>query len=301
MAADSSGQRARLELALAALLLAAGLCATGFVVVDAVSSVPHGTQLLGLALGLAFLLLAAACLLVARRFVPQDEHADAYPAVEHEPDQVEIAAALDEAAQRFTRRKLLVVSAGAAGTALGAALVAPVVSFGPVFDLGSFVETPWHRGLALVGEDGRPLSVDDVEEGSFTSAYPRGADREQLGAPLVLVRIPLGDLQLPPGREGWAPDGVLAYSKICTHAGCAISLYRDPEFPAAEPGPALVCPCHYSTFDPARGGKVLFGPAGRPLPQLPLELGPGGALRAAGTFSGPVGPAWWGVRSRRPT
>ena len=63
-----------------------------------------------------------------------------------------------------------------------------------------------------------------------------------------------------------------------------------------EPRPALVCPCHYSTFDPADGGSVLFGPAGRPLPQLPLTIAADHTLRAAGDFSGPPGPSWWGVR-----
>ena len=138
-------------------------------------------------------------------------------------------------------------------------------------------------------------------EETFYTAYPVGADREQLGAPLVVVRLRPADLHLPAGREGWAPHGIVAYSKICTHAGCAVALYRKPTFPALEPRPALVCPCHYSTFDPARGAKVLFGPAGRPLPQLPLFVGPDGELRAAGNFSGPVGPAWWGVRNRRPS
>ena len=71
-------------------------------------------------------------------------------------------------------------------------------------------------------------------------------------------------------------DGIVAYSKICTHAGCAVSLYRVPTFAPVEPKPALVCPCHYSTFDPATGGDVLFGPAGRPLPQLPLDDRRGG-------------------------
>ena len=93
-----------------------------------------------------------------------------------------------------------------------------------------------------------------------------------------------------------APKGIVAFSKICTHAGCAISLYRKPTFPATQPRPALVCPCHYSTFDPANGGKVLFGPAGRPLPQLPLFVDGAGNLRAAGGFDGRVGPSWSGVR-----
>ena len=108
------------------------------------------------------------------------------------------------------------------------------------------------------------------------------------------------ELKLPSGREGWAPEGILAFSKICTHAGCAINLYRYPLYPEAEPRPALVCPCHYSTFDPATGGGVIFGPAGRPLPQLPLAICSGGVLRAAGNFSAPVGPSWAGVRDHEP-
>ena len=113
---------------------------------------------------------------------------------------------------------------------------------------------------------------------------------------MIVVRLHEGDLRLPQQREGWAPHGVLAFSKICTHAGCAVSMFRYPLFSPKVPKPALVCPCHYSTFDPARGGKVIFGPAGRPLPQLPVAVDERGELRAAGRMSGPVGPSWWGVQ-----
>jgi ubiquinol-cytochrome c reductase iron-sulfur subunit len=76
-------------------------------------------------------------------------------------------------------------------------------------------------------------------------------------------------------------------------------MYRHPKFErSGEPKDALVCPCHYSTFDPASGGLVVFGPAGRPLPQLPLTIDGERNLRAAGDYSGPPGPAWWGVRNR---
>jgi ubiquinol-cytochrome c reductase iron-sulfur subunit len=112
----------------------------------------------------------------------------------------------------------------------------------------------------------------------------------------VLVRLDPTAIHLPAGRTGWAPDGILAYSKICTHAGCAIALYRKPTFPVVEPKPALICPCHYSTFDPATGASVTYGPAGRPLPQLPLMIDSEGYLRAAGNFSQRVGPSWWNVR-----
>jgi len=137
-----------------------------------------------------------------------------------------------------------------------------------------------------------------VDEGSFVTAFPEHADKEDLGSPIVVVRVDPSTLNLPAQRRTWAPEGILAYSKICTHAACAISLYRSPLSPSTQArGPALVCPCHYSTFDVLNGGGVEFGPAGRPLPQLPLSIDARGALRAAGPMSGPVGPSWWGDAS----
>jgi ubiquinol-cytochrome c reductase iron-sulfur subunit len=89
----------------------------------------------------------------------------------------------------------------------------------------------------------------------------------------------------------------MAYSKICPHAGCAISLYRYPTYgPTSVTEPAFTCPCHYSTFTPGDGGRVIFGPAGRELPQLPLMIDDDGNIRAAGDFDEDVGPSWWGVR-----
>jgi ubiquinol-cytochrome c reductase iron-sulfur subunit len=108
-------------------------------------------------------------------------------------------------------------------------------------------------------------------------------------------------VHLPSSRADWAPDGITAYSKICTHAGCAIALFRKPQFRPVDRPPGLVCPCHYSTFDPATGGTVVYGPAGRALPQLPLTIDERGNLRAGGNFSDPVGPSWWGVRNRKAT
>jgi ubiquinol-cytochrome c reductase iron-sulfur subunit len=175
-------------------------------------------------------------------------------------------------------------------------LVAPAVSLGPVFDTSRLNESPWQRGRALVDEHGAPLSADAIEAGPFYTAFPQGADFKSIASPLILVKLDPRSLRLPAGREGWAPEGIVAYSKICTHAGCAIALYRNPLFDPTEPGHALVCPCHYSTFDPAAGGNVLFGPAGRPLPQLPLAIAADRTLHAAGELSTPAGPSWWGVR-----
>ncbi|HXV05814.1 MAG TPA: Rieske 2Fe-2S domain-containing protein [Solirubrobacterales bacterium] len=287
------------ELLVALLLLGSAACGAMFVVVYALDW-PNLTQYLGLCLGGALGLLAAALIVVGKRIVPEEELEEEYPTV-HPEDEEQVVCLLGETGARFTRKRLLGGAAAAAGAALGAALVVPAASLGPVLDTESYYYSPWRRGRRLVDEKGRPYRADDIEQEAFYTAYPEGADREQLAAPLVLVRLYPSELELPAGREGWAPGGILAYSKVCTHAGCAVALYRKPRFPQAEPAPALVCPCHYSTFDPAEGGKVIFGPAGRELPQLPLMVDAAGHLRAAGNFSGPVGPSFWGVRTRRPS
>jgi ubiquinol-cytochrome c reductase iron-sulfur subunit len=290
----------RAELVVLALFAAATLCGAAFPVIYAVDSIPNQTQFLGLSLGLCLAFLSAASIVIGTRLVVTEEVEEDYPPPGHPTEQEALEQLVEESGDRFTRRRLLVVGAGAAGTALGVALLTPAASLGPAFHMDPFFRTPWRRGRLLVDEDGRPLLAGDVEEETFYTAFPQGADREQLGAPLVVVRLPVSELDLPSGRGDWAPLGILAYSKICTHAGCAIALYRKPTFAPTEPRPALVCPCHYSTFDPARGGDVIFGPAGRPLPQLPLLVDGSGRLRAGGNFSGAVGPSWWGVRNRRP-
>jgi quinol---cytochrome c reductase iron-sulfur subunit len=290
----------RAERGVLALFLAAAVCGFAFPVIYAVESIPNQTQFLGLALGLCFAFLAAASVLIAKRLVVTEELEEDYPLPAHPTEQEALDQLVGESGDRLTRRRLLVVGGGAAATALGVALITPAASLGPALHMGPFFRTPWRRGRLLVDELGHALLADDIEEETFYTAFPAGADRDQMGAPLVVVRLPVSQLELPDDRRGWAPGGILAYSKICTHAGCAIALYRTPTFAPTEPRPALVCPCHYSTFDPARAGDVIFGPAGRPLPQLPLLVDASGHLRAAGNFSGAVGPSWWGVRNREP-
>ena len=274
----------------------AALCGAAFPVIYALDRIPNQTQFLGLALGLAFAFVSAACIAIGKRLVVTEENEDEYGTTNPD-DQQALEQLVDESGDRFTRKRLMVLAGAGAGTALGAALLTPAASLGPVFDLASLYRTPWRRGVRLVDETGHVFRADEIEEATFYTAYPEHADREQMGAPIVVVRLKPAELRLPTARGRWAPDGILAYSKICTHAGCALALYRKPTFPDVEPGPALVCPCHYSTFDVTDGGSVLFGPAGRALPQLPLEIDSAGELRAGGNFSGPVGPSWWGVRN----
>jgi ubiquinol-cytochrome c reductase iron-sulfur subunit len=292
----------RAENAVLALLGLAGLAALAFVAVYALDDgASDHTQLYGLTLGLSLALVASALIVLGRHLVPAEELEEDYPETEHPEAQQAVSQIVHESGSGITRKRLLLAAGGAAGGALGLAALTPVLSLGPWVNTDSLYDTPWQAGRRLVDERGTPLRAREIEAQTFYTAFPEDARHDEIGAPIVLVRLDPATLRLPPDRAEWAPDGILAYSKICTHAGCAISLYRTPLFEPTAPKPALVCPCHYSTFDPADGGSVLFGPAGRALPQLPLRIDEGGALRAAGNFSGPVGPSWQGVRGQRPT
>jgi ubiquinol-cytochrome c reductase iron-sulfur subunit len=287
----------RAELVVAGLFLLAAASA-------ALAAVAYGlgwsTQAFGGPLAAALGLLAIALIVAAKTFVPTEELDDEYPPDANPEAQGAVSQIVHESTDGITRKRLLGSAAGIAGTAIGVALVAPAVSLGPVFDTSRLNESPWRRGRALVDEEGRPLIADDIERGTFYTAFPAGADPKAIASPVILVRLDPRELRLPPGRSGWAPEGILAYSKICTHAGCAIALYRNPLFEPTEPSHALVCPCHYSTFDAGAAGKVLFGPAGRPLPMLPLAIDRHGYLRAKGNFNQQAGPSWWGVRMWKP-
>jgi ubiquinol-cytochrome c reductase iron-sulfur subunit len=160
----------------------------------------------------------------------------------------------------------------------------PIRSLGP--DPGTTLDdTPWKPGLRLISEGGEPVAADALEEGSFLTAFPEGFPGSADGQ-VVLVRVPPSLLKLPPGREGMAPEGLIAYSKVCTHAGCPVGLYLAQTH-------QLRCPCHQSTFDVLDGATPVYGPAARPLPQLPIEIDEDGNLRATGGFTAPVGPAFW--------
>ena len=286
----------RSELVVLGLLGLGTACSIAFVAVYAIDSIPDQTQFLGLSLGLSLLSFAAALIVLAKRLIVTEELEEDYPAIEHPAEQEVIVQTVAESGSRFSRRGLLKLGAGAGVTALGVALITPLASLGPVIDMTAFYTTPWRRGRPLVDENGRPYRAAGIEEDTFYTAFPKGADPENIGSSLIVIRLKPSQLDLPAPLRGYPAHGIVAYSKICTHAGCAISLYRTPLFAPYDPSPALVCPCHYSTFNPATGGSVTFGPAGRKLPMLPLQIDPRGYLRANGNFDGPVGPSWWGVR-----
>src|SRR3954466_16294351 len=260
------------ETAALALLALSSLSAIAFVVVYAVDRIPWDTQLLGLALGFALVFFATALIVIGKELVPEEELVDEYPPAEHPAEQAAIVETVDEAVDGITRRRLLKLGLLGTGGALALAAITPALSFGPALKIKAFLETPWRRGRRLVDESGRPYRADEIEEGSFYTAFPEGAEKEKLGASVVMVRVPKRQLDLGE-MTGYDADGIVAYSAICTHAGCAVSMYRVPTFRPVEPRPALYTPCHYSTFDVARAGEVLYGPAG------------GGSLAGAGS--------WW--------
>jgi quinol---cytochrome c reductase iron-sulfur subunit len=187
----------------------------------------------------------------------------------------------------ITRRSMLVRSLGAALAGLAAALAIPVLSLGPAPGRSLF-ETPWRKGgLRLVGLDGQPIHAADLPLEGVVTAFPEGFVGSADGQTL-LIRVAPDLLRLPEDRVVWAPDGYVAYSKLCTHAGCPVGLYRATQH-------RLICPCHQSTFNVLDGAQPVFGPAARPLPQLPILLQEDGTFVAVGDYFDPVGPAFWDI------
>ena len=168
--------------------------------------------------------------------------------------------------------------------ALAAAAVFPVRSLGPKPGRSLF-QTAWRRGSKVVTPGGNPVAVTNLPVGGVLTVFPEG-HTAAADSQTVLIRVDPDTFRPLPGRESWSPQGYLAYSKICTHAGCPVGLYE--QF-----SNSLFCPCHQSVFDVLDGAKPTAGPASRPLPQLPLEVGPDGFLRAQRDFTEPVGPGFW--------
>jgi ubiquinol-cytochrome c reductase iron-sulfur subunit len=275
----------RAELTVVGLLLLCALFAVGFVVVYAADGISSSTQFEGVALGGALLCLSAALIVTAKRLVVTEQIEEDYPG-SHPEEQEQVAQIVEEGGTPITRKKLLGGAAALAGGALGTAMLAPAASMGPALSSHILLETPWRRGRRVVREDNVPVKAADIEQGTFYSGFAEGAPHDLLGAPLVIVRLDPSELQLPPERGDWAPEGIVAYSKICTHMGCPVALYEQQTH-------HLLCPCHQSTFDVTKNCKVVFGPAKRPLPQLAITVDTDGYLVAKEGFREAVGPSFW--------
>lgn len=198
-------------------------------------------------------------------------------------DEDEVAEVVAEGwEESFGRRKFLFRMLGAAAGAMGLALVFPIRSLGPSPGT-SLLRTAWGKGSRLVREDGQLVRATDLAVEGVLTVFPEG-QTDQADSQTVLIRVDPTQLA---SQEGTA-EGLIAYSKICTHAGCPVGLYRVATHD-------LFCPCHQSTFDVLDGAKPIAGPATRRLPQLPIEVDDEGYIVATDDFPDPVGPAFWNM------
>ena len=249
-------------------------------------------QLEGVLLALALGGLGFAFAITARKLLPQGPFTEDREPLESSPEDIEgfardfgrLYEGEDGAENALGRRRFLFRMFGAAAGALGLAALFPIASLGPRPGNSLFV-TKWRKGSRVVNEQGKLVMVDDLDVGGVITVFPEGhvgvADSQTLADPCVEESG-----HDSPGRETWAPEGYVAYSKVCTHAGCPVGLYQQDI-------QRLLCPCHQSTFEVLDGARPVFGPATRSLPQLPLMVDDNGQLRAQDDYNEPIGPGFW--------
>ena len=265
------------------------------------------TLLLGLTGGLAVMLIGIGAVTWAREImsdveISEERHPASSDAETRDAALTAVNAGITES--RVGRRKLIL---GSLGGALGIVAVPAVVMLA---DMGpwptnavrreTIEKTIWAEGVRIVNDvNYLPLRPADLEIGQLVNAEPanlpdlHGAEFqvEKAKAALVVVRMDPNTIKIPDSRRDWQVGGILAYSKICTHVWCPISLWEQQTH-------HLLCPCHQSTFDLGDSGVVVFGPAARSLPQLPITTDAEGYLIAKSDFTVPVGPSYFERDSR---
>ncbi len=275
--------------AVAAVSMAVGIVAfVGFAVTYWVSD---STQWLAAFFGVGMVALGFGITAWGKYLMPQgpfvEERHDAFSS---EDDRAAMTAAVVERGGMVVKRRKVLGALSATGAAVfGIVLLFPLLrSLGPRPG-NSLSTTNWRRGSRVVTVDGRAVHVDDLEVGGVLTVLPAGYDDEVSNSvdQTILIRLDASNVvQQPPGRTDWQIQGIVAYSKMCTHLGCPVGLYQ-------EQTQQLVCPCHQSIFNVRSGAIPEFGPAPRPLPQLPLTADADGYLVAAGGYQQPVGPGFW--------
>lgn len=242
--------------------------------------------------GLAVALFATGFGLVAwAKYVAFDEHAveERERLTMNEEERQALTAHLDESEAEFGRRGVLTSLLVLALGGLGVALIGPIGSLDSQAS-GDRQRTRWRKGTRLATSDGAFVRADTERFDQLITVFPSDAltaDDSQV----VLVRV-RPELLTERTVAGGALDGWVAYSKICTHAGCSVGLFGIDSRPPIELR-ELVCPCHQSVFDPLDQARPVGGPATRPLPQLPLGVDDDGLLIALDDFDRPVGPIAW--------
>lgn len=210
------------------------------------------------------------------------------PPEETEDRGAALATDLDEHASVLTRRGFLFKGLVFGVGVFALSQVVLVGALGP-FPGDRLTTTGWRKGRRLVDSEGEPVTRDALATGGLLVAFPEGGDlHEDSDSQVVLLHFVNGEHTPPDGRESWSPEGFVAYSRICTHAGCCVAQYADVD-------QVLLCPCHQSAFDVLNGAAPVSGPAGRALPQLPLAIDDEGVLYAQSDFTEPVGPGYWNI------
>lgn len=247
--------------------------------------------ILGSMLALCFLGFGSALVIWSHRLMRSREVIAPRPALPSAPEESEaLFEEMVPGEPSLQRRKLLVSMSAAAMATLAAAWFSVLRSFFGASPYGtSLSSTIWKRGQRLTMETGEIASIHSLKPGGSVVVFPENL-QGYVSAQTVLIRVEEQDLQLPKERARWAPMGYLAYSRVCTHAGCPVGLFESEN-------DVLLCPCHQSTFNVLNGAVPTGGPAARPLPQLPLYVDSEGHLRAAGGFTAPPGPGYWSISS----
>ena len=270
----------------------------------------YANMLLGGTLTVALFGIGAGMTVWARNIMPHYEVASPYddmssPEKEKSSFSDFFMKSADESG--FTKRPLMRRTLIAAMLPLGIAPIVLLRDTGPV--PGDLMKnTRWTDGMRMYVEGThRYIRAEDLENDPYgmVSALPALNDEEyphgisltdQAKSVILLIKMPEEDWKDgmdTPVREGsdethlnWTHQGIVAYSKICTHVGCPAALYERTTH-------RILCPCHQSTFDAADAAKVVFGPAHRALPQLPIGVDDEGYLVARGDFNEPTGPTFW--------
>lgn len=289
----------RNERVVAALFILAMLAGIGFIaayigleVRTSVDSVLRSNLALGLSMSVAFLALGAGAVIWVRTLMPDVELTEQRkPLASKEEDRQAFAETFREGAEasQFVKRPILRRTLIAATVPLGLAPLVLLRDMGPLPGT-KLRHTVWRKGLRLVIDGtGAPIRPADFNSpGGMITVIPEGYqnnDDEIAKAAVIIIKFAPGQLQHPTNLN-WTVDNIVAYSKICTHVGCPVALYEQTTH-------HILCPCHQSTFDATRGAEVIFGPAARPLPQLPLGTDAQGYLIAESDYNVPVGPSFW--------
>jgi ubiquinol-cytochrome c reductase iron-sulfur subunit len=250
---------------------------------------------LGLGLASSLFFIGAGAVHWAKTLMPDEEvTAQRHEMRSSDEDRASLIASVKEnaGAAGLGRRSLIKRTLGLSLGLVGLSPLLLLRDLGPLPG-DSLTKTTWAEGVHLVTDPGnRRLRPEDLEVGAVAHVLPEIEHPEHRSLndiakdALLLIRIRPEDFRLDAERLSWTYEGIIAFSKICSHMGCAVALYEQQT-------KHLLCPCHQSTFDVPTGAKVIFGPAARPLPQLAIKVDEQGYLVAAAPFNEAVGPSFW--------